>query len=484
MRSHMEQQHPTLEEKTKILVVDDEKDSVLMMKEFLEAVGYQVYTAHNGQEALEELERVGIDLILTDLYMPEMNGMELLGEVKRRGLSIPVVLITGYPSIDVAVEAMKEGASDFILKPIKLDQIELTIKKFTGKPKNPKSSEETGQDLDTALNKKIKELFALYSISDAMSQVLDLDSLFKKIVWTGAEIAGAKTSSLMTWDRIHEKLTVKAVTHLDQKTTAEQAETLIEEVASLTAKEARGIKTASMISVPLMIKGKVFGVLNVCHKIDGGAFSQEDLFLMQLLAQKAALNIENILLYERNYQSLLETLKALIMTIDAKDSYTRAHSERVTQYSLNIADELNCTQEEKDVIKFAAFLHDIGKVGIPDSILLKPGSLTDREFSTIKTHTITGENIVMPLGLLPQERWLIRSHHERIDGSGYPDGLKGKEIPLLACILAVADSYDAMTSDRPYRKAKSHVEAMSELEAMSNIKYHEDVVRAFKKTFS
>lgn len=481
------QENPSLGTKGKFLVVDDEKDIVLIMKEFLEGLGYQVFTAYNGKEALGELEKEEIDLVLTDLYMPEMNGINLLREMKKRSISLPVVIITGYPSINVAVEAMKEGASDFVVKPVKLEQLELAIKKLIGKGKMPAgrgTEGGTGEGLDGTLNKKIKELFALYSISNAVGHVLDPDNLFKNIVETASEIAEAKASSLMILDGKEGELIVKAAVGSDKEIIEQTRVLLGEGIAGLVAKEARGSKTTSLISVPLMIRDKIFGVLNVCDKINGESFSQEDFFLIQVLAKKAALNIENTLLYERIYQDLLETLRALIMTIDAKDSYTRAHSQRVTQYSLNIASKLNCTQEEKDVIKFAGFLHDIGKVGIPDSVLLKPGKLTDEEFSMVKSHPIIGENIVMPLGFLPQERALIRSHHERLDGSGYPDGLIGDNVPLPVCILAVADSYDAMTSDRPYSKAKSHAEAMAELETLSGIKYHEDVVKAFKKTFN
>jgi len=137
--------------------------------------------------------------------------------------------------------------------------------------------------------------------------------------------------------------------------------------------------------------------------------------------------------------------------------------------------------EEKESLQLGGWLHDIGKIGIKDSILSKPGSLTPEEYEIIKTHPLVGERILKPLGLLSVECQIIRNHHERWDGKGYPDGLRGKEIPFLARLFSVADSFEAMTSDRPYRKAKSVREALEELEALSWIQFDGEMVKALKE---
>jgi putative nucleotidyltransferase with HDIG domain len=183
------------------------------------------------------------------------------------------------------------------------------------------------------------------------------------------------------------------------------------------------------------------------------------------------------------YTNLMNTLQSLVATIEARDRYTQQHSQRVTQLAVGIAEEMGCTQEEIDTIKFAGVLHDIGKISIRDAILLKKGKLTQEETKVIQTHPLTGEKILRPLGLLPAEKAIVRHHHEKWDGKGYPDGLRGEEAPLLARIIAVADSYDAMTSNRPYRLARNDRKALDELVRCSGTQFDKDIVEAFKNIY-
>jgi putative nucleotidyltransferase with HDIG domain len=169
------------------------------------------------------------------------------------------------------------------------------------------------------------------------------------------------------------------------------------------------------------------------------------------MARRAAFVIENVALYENIYENLFATLYAFVETIEARDPYTKQHSSRVAELALSVGKEMGVTHEELDVLNFSGHLHDIGKIGIRDGILLKPSRLTAEEYEIIKQHPIIGANIIGHLGLMSEEQKVIRHHHERWDGKGYPDGLKGEAIPYLARILAVADVYDAMASHRAYR---------------------------------
>jgi putative nucleotidyltransferase with HDIG domain len=238
-------------------------------------------------------------------------------------------------------------------------------------------------------------------------------------------------------------------------------------------------KTGSYISIPLSIRGEAFGVLNVTDKGDGKQFDEGEALLLLTLVKRAALNIENSLLYETLYHNLVDALQSLVTTLEAKDRYTHKHSERVTDLATRIARQMSCTEEEVESIRFAGLLHDIGKIGIHDTVLQKSDTLTDDEYSLVKTHPIVGENIIKPLGLLRMETAIVRNHHERWDGAGYPDGLAGVEIPRLARILAVADAYDAMTSDRPYRAAKTPEEAIQELKRGTGSQFDRGVVESF-----
>jgi len=178
------------------------------------------------------------------------------------------------------------------------------------------------------------------------------------------------------------------------------------------------------------------------------------------------------------YLNLLNALNSLVATLEAKDPYTQRHSLRVTRYSLLIAEALDCPPRELEAIKLATILHDIGKIGVSDAVLQKPRKLLPAEFEQIKSHPLIGEKILEPLGFSPEERAIIRNHHERWDGGGYPDGFKGREIPFLARIVSLADAFDAMTSDRPYRRAMKPQQAIKEIIKNSDKQFDGRIVRA------
>jgi len=205
----------------------------------------------------------------------------------------------------------------------------------------------------------------------------------------------------------------------------------------------------------------------------------EELRFLETVAYVTGLKFQNSILELVIYEGLVQTLKVLVNTVEAKDVYTKFHSQRVARYSMGIAEVLGLPKEEKDTLKIAGILHDIGKIAIPESILLKKEHLTNEEFDIIKMHTTFGNEILKPLRFFHQERALVLYHHERWDGSGYPEGLAGENIPLMARILAVADSFDAMTSDRVYRRARSFEEALKEIKDLFGIKYDSTIVNAF-----
>jgi len=174
-----------------------------------------------------------------------------------------------------------------------------------------------------------------------------------------------------------------------------------------------------------------------------------------------------------------ESIKALMRTLSARDPYTGQHSNRVTNIALDFARSLNLPAHDLETLANAGYLHDIGKIGISDAILLKPGPLTPDERAAIETHPLIGERIVEPLGLGPQEKDLILLHHERWDGTGYPYGLEGSKIPFLCRLLSLADVFDALTSDRPYRRAFTVPQAIAEIEAQGGRQLDPDLSQSF-----
>lgn len=199
------------------------------------------------------------------------------------------------------------------------------------------------------------------------------------------------------------------------------------------------------------------------------------LFLIPLFAARHSFQ-----LYMNMRKVYLDTIQALATTIEAKDPYTHGHSDRVAKYSLIIAEEMNLSGDFLNMLNYAALLHDIGKIGIPEEILNKPDKLSEDEFNRVKQHPELGASIVEKLDFLAKPATFIKSHHERLNGSGYPQGLCREDIPLGAAILAVADTFDALTSDRPYRKAWSIEDAMAEIEKSSDIQFKSEVVQALK----
>lgn len=253
------------------------------------------------------------------------------------------------------------------------------------------------------------------------------------------------------------------------------------------------------ICVPSYFKKKLLGILILGHKLSGKEFMRDELGFFLTLANNAAMAISNAqlienlqekvkeveMLLDKSHRLFIHTSIALAAAIDARDPYTHGHTERVTAYSLAIAEELGDLPEIspfrnfKESLHIAALLHDIGKIGIPDNILKKNGKLTPEEYKKVKEHPAIGATILYPIKELGGIVDAVRSHQERFDGSGYPDGLKGKDIPLMARIIAVADAFDAITSSRPYRDKRTIEEAVSEIKKSSGTQFDPQIAEAF-----
>ncbi|MBI5056534.1 MAG: PAS domain S-box protein [Nitrospirae bacterium] len=239
-----------------------------------------------------------------------------------------------------------------------------------------------------------------------------------------------------------------------------------------------GIK--SSIIVPLISKGEMLGILDI-GSMYSDKLTSDHISTAEKIASQITVALEHAKLYDDLQELLINTTTSLISIIDAKSPWTKGHSERVTKYAVEIAREMGLHEKEVNHVRLCGILHDIGKVGTFDGLLDKPGKLTDEEYELIKKHPGQGADIIAPIKQLNNVIPGVLHHHERYDGKGYPFGLKGEDIPLCASILSVADSFDSMTADRPYRKSPGRDYAISELKRCSGTQYNPKIVEVFLK---
>lgn len=483
-------------EKGTILIVDDDPLVRGVLSDiFSPAEGYATECAEDGREGIGKLLEHAYDIIFTDLTMPGMTGIDFLREAKKIKPSLPVVVITGHSTMENAINAMKEGARDFITKPFNVRTVMSVADRILGETRLlgkifAQNDYETfiGR-LNSELFKKLQEINVLQSVTTELDELSDNKEVYGRVVEMASRLLRVQEASFGIVE--NGILRIKhAIGAPEQDIPI--AGTLIERVLQTgkyhvasfgeTNPHTGAPLTSPFFSIPFAMNNEVFGIINLSKKGDGASFTEDEISLALTFAKKAAQRIENNALYEVFYNNLINTLRSLVISIEARDSYTKQHSERVTAYALQIAEVMELAPEDKDALRFGGYLHDIGKIGVRDTVLTKPTRLTPEETAEIRLHPVIGGNIIKPIRFFPRERDLILHHHENFDGSGYPDGLAGEAIPLIARVLAVADAYDAMTSSRPYREALTHARAVDELTRCSDSQFDSRVVRAFLQT--
>ena len=457
-----------MNENLKILVVDDEEMILNIFREYLESMNnYTVFTASDGLEALEIVKKEEINCCFTDLVMPRLDGLELTERIHLYDNTIPVVVMTGYPSMDSAIKTLKNGVVDFLTKPIKMDQISLAIERVMRERslfvdnlllKEEAKRNERLREINQELHQKIKEVETINLILHHLDQAATSKDLFTILVDLSGEVTSCDEAHFCISGQGMRDPVIITSFFKDKDRTIGDAGCIEGDIIKKVEDDGMPLlirendNNDSIMAIPLKIRSRVFGILISLIRDSKRYFNEKDLYFLNFLTEKASFLIENLALYENIYENLFSALYAFVETIEARDPYTKQHSTRVTGYAVSIAKAIRCSQEEIDMLDVSGNLHDIGKIGIPDNILLKPGRLTEGEFEVIKRHPIIGGNIIGHFGLWTDEQKIIKHHHERWDGRGYPDRLKGEGIPFLSRILSVADVYDALTSDRSYRK--------------------------------
>lgn len=346
-----------------------------------------------------------------------------------------------------------------------------------------------------SLTKKVLELATLYEMSRALGSTLDLDILLDSVLESAMRIFNVELGYVTLRDRESGELDVRSLQGSSSRSDeaavrSSMSEWVVREGRPLIFNPPRdGDKNNSRVdsvsgalaalSVPLISSEGTLGAITVGSRDPRHRFTSDDVRLLATIANHVTIAIGNIELFSSLQDAYLATVRALAAAVDAKDPYTRGHSDRVAQFALMIAESVELSFEQKTALEMAAYLHDIGKIGISEEILLKPGKLSDEEMGQMRHHPLIGANILKPIAFPWPIAPVVRHHHEHFDGRGYPAGLKGEEIPLLARVLTVADAYEAMVSDRPYRRGRSDEDAVLELRRCSGTHFDPRIVDAF-----
>ena len=474
--------------KEHVLIIDDEAVILDAASEILTRAGYTVTTANDGKDGYNRAKQYPFDLVITDIRMPKLGGMALIQKIREEiSTEIPIVVITGHATIDIAIESLKHGTHGFVMKP------------FTPKELIEAVTDAIVKSNIVKENIKLKALLPLFEVNKRLLSELNIERLMDIIVREASKYTGAERASLMLMNKDDGSLSLKASIGVEM----DIAETVKirpgEGIAGRVAESMTPLlldhrmdldptlqdmmnkrEIRSALCMPIIIKGELLGVLNLAKVTEGRPFTNSDMEMVSVLCGQAGIAIENARLYEKVESSYIGIIATLASTMEARDPHTAGHAIRMAEYCRSIAVELGISGHSVETVYRAALLHDIGKIGIPDHILLKITRLTDDEYRIMKGHSEIGVKILEGIADFKEEGILVRHHHEYYNGNGYPNGLRGEDIPLGSRIIAIADAYEAMTNTmRPYRKAIQPVEAVAELTRMSDIQFDPRVVDAF-----
>ena len=514
-----------------ILIVEDDAAILRGLEMNLQLEGYEVSIATDGKTGLQLAIERNIDLVVLDIMLPGLNGYQVVQKMRKHRADMPVILLSARSAEVDKIMGLDLGADDYVTKPFNIEE----LRKVVGRGLETRRLQQQNHELvdllksantelsrhknelkhevvrtsesllaaNARLEQRVQQLNAIMKVTEAITSILDLGHLLDfclKLIGREMHVAN---SSIMLAQPGGQTLVVKASygpradkvmgqeRHFGDGVAGWAAEykemLLVADVSDnpvFATEFAAGYAGQSFLCVPLVLQERALGVLNLTGKTNGGPFTDADRDFVQAIAGQIAVAIDNARLYDTIQQNSLNAVKALAESLEARDPYTSGHSARVTDYAVRVAKALGLSQTSMQTLRHASRLHDIGKLGINEATLHKNDGLSEDEWGMIREHPVKGERIVQWLGFLDRAKPIVRHHHERWDGSGYPDGLKGEEIPFLTRILSVADCYDAMTSQRPYRAALSRHDALAELENEKARQFDPAVVQQFSKVIT
>jgi len=500
----------------KVLLIEDDAELRFILAAHLRACGFEVVDAPDGFKGIEAATTVQPDIIILDLGLPGMDGITVTRTLKAnpRTSAIPIIILTARTATADVVRGLEAGAQEYLAKPFDVSELIARVRTLHRLANAIKDLDRLNSRLEAEVNAKTRRLQLLYEFMRDLNHAATHDRVLDLLVGCVQESTGARRVSVFLREGESDRLMCRRAVGIDPQL-AEQLQigsaegiagqvfrsgkTLSARTYGLPGESDRHYRRDMFLSTPLTSTSSetsdgVIGVLNVTDKADDQPFGAEEVTCIRSIADAAAIALDSVVRRERLEQSVRVLIQTVGHLAEYRDEETTLHLERVSQFARILADALHregpyrsiVTDDFIDSLVQAAPMHDIGKVGIPDDILTKPGRLTEEEFAIMKTHTEIGRRVLSqaldpahPVPLLQMCIDIAHGHHERYDGTGYPRRLKGNQIPLSARMIALVDAYDAMTSRRRYKEAKSHERAVQAIRAESGKHFDPGLVEAF-----
>jgi len=494
-----------------ILILEDQAAVREVMVESIEDVcaSLNIGEASSLAEARVLYQSQHWDLLITDYNLGDGKGLDLVEEIRAMHSAMPVILVSGFLSPSRVKRAEDLGVSRVIAKPFRHNELESAVKEVfeeadsddVGDPVVP--AQASGSDAYLTDRTLLPKLFdmdrnqsLLFRIINELPRHREVAQICNDALHIALDITRADRGFVCLYDRGNQKLVLISHHCNEQQPQLDNAPSSCgiddtpfapllmrnkEAVESPRAESDRyvcwpQVEAENFMAVPMRLQETNMGVLCLMDRHADDDISEGDRHLLGMLIRQLDTLLDNRAVHAALADSATETLIALVHTLEARDRYTKDHSERVGKLAAMLAGGLGLPDDEIALIRMGGRLHDIGKSGIPDSVLLKEGRYTEREYAIMKAHPGIGDAILRHMDTLARERQIVRHHHERFDGHGYPDRLKGREIPLSARIVCVADSIDAMTTHRVYRMAQPMSFCIDQLQRNSGTQFDADVV--------
>lgn len=482
-----------------VFIVEDDPDLGKMLRDILPEWNFEPQLFPAALPAVEHLKSGEIPaLMLLDVQLPDMNGVDVVREIRHLQNRPAVVLMTAHARLQTAIECMKLGAEDYITKPFDLDLLLITLERVLERQELRKKSTELDQLLKEHSHEFSRNRIALKTMAEALrveESPENFDAAAQKILGIAHELLRSNASAISLRngpETFYFQLpdSALAASHSKLRDTIDWvAQTGVPVVHGAPRVQAGSpafpddlIAPRESIFFPLHSRDNTRAAVQFARAEGDVLFSEHEIHLIELVCAELAILHANARLYENFGRMTIGAVTALANTLRHKDDLTAEHARRSQKYLDKMLENLNLAQHERDLISFAMRLHDIGKIRVPDQILNKPGPLNKDEWEVMRMHPVWGFDILNSDGMLAEVARLVKHHHERYDGEGYPDGLSGSNIPLGSRIMSVIDSFDAMRSNRPYRKAMPLEHSLEQIRANMGTQFDPDVAEAFLRS--